>query len=387
VKCISAGDFSPAFLYQGMKKSNKLRLFLWIFFTVVVFFIGYALWIYASNKPPVEEITRARETLADAKTKLMGKYGAVTLNKAEKLFEQSVSEWESQNKKLFFLRDYSLAADLADKSYKQTLTAMAEGQKSQVKLKQNAESKLISLSQQIDHFETCYKSLPLRKSTYDLYHSGKMSFLEARIEYENEEYMKALKMIFKAEENLSQALKVAHIKLVDFYKAYPEWEKNTQSAYNLSKKGQTVFLIDKIEASLIVLKSGKEFKIFPVEFGDNWMGNKSMVGDKATPEGVYKVLAKKNSSKTKYYKALLLNYPNSDDKKRFNELVRTCKISKNTGIGGSIEIHGEGGTGIHWTNGCIALENKDMDLVYNLSSVNTPVIIVGSRITLEQYLN
>lgn len=158
-------------------------------------------------------------------------------------------------------------------------------------------------------------------------------------------------------------------------------------AYNLSKKGQTVILVDKIQSTLILLKGGKEIKSFSAEFGKSWMGDKLYAGDKATPEGVYKILEKKGGAKTKYYKALLINYPNSDDQRRFDKMVKSGEISKKTHIGGLIEIHGDGGKGVHWTDGCIALENSEMDAVYNQAAVNTTVVIVGSRLPLEDYLN
>jgi L,D-peptidoglycan transpeptidase YkuD (ErfK/YbiS/YcfS/YnhG family) len=56
-------------------------------------------------------------------------------------------------------------------------------------------------------------------------------------------------------------------------------------------------------------------------------------------------------------------------------------------MGGSIEIHGHGGRGFDWTNGCVALKNKDMDIVFNMVSGQTPVIIVGSVEPLEKYLD
>lgn len=116
------------------------------------------------------------------------------------------------------------------------------------------------------------------------------------------------------------------------------------------------------------------------------MGDKMYSGDKATPEGVYKVTDKKNRSRTKYYKALLINYPNGEDQKRYDRMVKSGEISRRTGIGGLIEIHGDGGKGVNWTDGCIALENKEMDVVFSNCSVNTTVIIVGSRLPLEDYL-
>jgi len=42
-----------------------------------------------------------------------------------------------------------------------------------------------------------------------------------------------------------------------------------------------------------------------------------------------------------------------------------------------IEIHGEGGKGANWTQGCIALKNEDMDELFDLAQIGTPVTIVG----------
>lgn len=330
---------------------------------------------------------KARESLAAAKEKLAGKYAGNSLKDAEELFTQAMEEWRLQNKTFFMLRDYTRTTELALNSYSRSLTAIAEADKSKTKLKYSAETRLENLRRKISYFEKYYKKLALSSSTVKLFSSGKTTFTEAQIEFKSKEYINAIKLILKAEESVSKAEKQAHLKLATFYRDYPEWEKNMRTAYQLSKKGQTVFLIDKLDASLVILKAGREYKTFPVEFGSNWMGDKTVSGDKATPEGIYKVQVKKDRSGTKYHKALLLDYPNGEDRKRYNQLVRTGKISKSTGIGGLIEIHGEGGRGIHWTDGCVALDNKEMDVVYSQSSINTPVVIVGARQTLEEYLN
>jgi lipoprotein-anchoring transpeptidase ErfK/SrfK len=47
------------------------------------------------------------------------------------------------------------------------------------------------------------------------------------------------------------------------------------------------------------------------------------------------------------------------------------------GIGGLIEIHGAGGQGRNWTDGCVALVNPDMDRLFAAVGVGTPVTIVG----------
>ncbi|MDD2279628.1 MAG: L,D-transpeptidase, partial [Bacteroidales bacterium] len=59
-------------------------------------------------------------------------------------------------------------------------------------------------------------------------------------------------------------------------------------------------------------------------------------------------------------------------------------IPRNSRIGGSIAIHGGGGRGIDWTEGCVALENNDMDKLFLLCSVGSPVAIVGSLVSLDK---
>ncbi len=370
-----------------MKAKRTTVYLISIFVALFVILVSYSAIVYFTNTPPLEEISNARQTLAKAQKNSAGKYAVETLKEAENLYNQSINEWKLQNEKFFVFRDYTHIRELAIKSFEVSSKATHEAGNARSKLQENAAAELESLKVKIEKFEKYYKNLALSRSTFDLFNKGKTWFLEAQIEYKKDEYKQAIKLAYKATENISQAEKNAHFKLVEFYNGFPKWKKNAELAYNLSKKGQTVVLIDKMQASCTVLKSGKEYKVFTADLGRSWMGDKVMIGDKATPEGVYKILEKKKGSKTKYYKALLIDYPNNDDKLRFNEMIKEGKISKNTEIGGLIEIHGEGGKGVHWTDGCIALDNSEMDEMYNLCAVNTPVIIIGSRIPLEEYMN
>jgi hypothetical protein len=363
------------------------RLFIFLFTVSILVFTGYSVFIYKTNKPPIEDINLARESLASAKNKMAGRYANETLKEAENLYNWSMKEWKMQNDKFFLFRDYSLTHDLALKSIDKSTNAGNEAKNVKNKIKNGVEAELSKLKNQIERFEKYYKTLALNKTTINAFNKGKTRFLEAQIEYKKNDFQQAAKLAKKATESVSQAEKSAHVKLMEFYENYPVWEKNLKLAYNLSKRGQTVILVDKIQSVLIILKGGKEYKTLQAEFGMSWMGDKLHAGDKATPEGIYKVIDKKSGSRTKYHKALLINYPNSEDQKRYDKMVKSGEISRKTGIGNLIEIHGDGGKGVHWTDGCVALENKEMDLVYSLSAVNTPVIIVGSRVPLEEYLN
>ena len=108
------------------------------------------------------------------------------------------------------------------------------------------------------------------------------------------------------------------------------------------------------------------------------MGPKRHEGDLSTPEGRYHVLRKRGPGQTIYYRALELDYPNADDRRRFAEARRTGTLPTDARIGGLIEIHGEGGRGADWTRGCIALTNADMDRLFAAVPAGAPVTIVGA---------
>ena len=60
-----------------------------IYFLIFIFIaaIGYSAFTYLTNKPPLEEINLARESLAAAKEKMAGKYANETLKEAESLYK------------------------------------------------------------------------------------------------------------------------------------------------------------------------------------------------------------------------------------------------------------------------------------------------------------
>ena len=102
---------------------------------------------------------------------------------------------------------------------------------------------------------------------------------------------------------------------------------------------------------------------------------------------MYRITKKFDSRKTKYYKALLLNYPNEEDTARFREEIANGSLPRNAKIGGLIEIHGNGGKGIDWTEGCVALSDREMDLIFKITKVGTPVTSVGSTTELDSIIS
>ncbi len=158
-----------------------------------------------------------------------------------------------------------------------------------------------------------------------------------------------------------------------------QWQAWAEATIEESRRtGGCVVLVDKLRRLVIVYREGRRVAHFPAELGANGLQRKEHAGDRATPEGRYRIVQVKNASATHFYKALLLNYPNDEDRMRFALGKRRGAISARAGIGSLIEIHGNGGEGRDWTDGCIALTNEDMDRLFAYVRAGTPVTIVGT---------
>ena len=138
-----------------------------------------------------------------------------------------------------------------------------------------------------------------------------------------------------------------------------------------------MILVDKMRHRCHLYSDGRLVRTFDADLGPHWLGTKETSGDRRTPEGIYRVSEKKAGASTKYYRALLLNYPNDEDRRRFADGKRAGRIARSERIGGLIEIHGDGGSGYDWTLGCVALRNDDIADLFERAAVGTPVIIVG----------
>ena len=96
-------------------------------------------------------------------------------------------------------------------------------------------------------------------------------------------------------------------------------------------------------------------------------GPKTCDGDKRTPEGIYRIVEKRDS---KYHKFLALNYPNQKDIKRAKEA--NCKPGDSIGIHSWIE-----GLPMDGSLGCIRVKTKKEILEVNrLVKVGTKVEII-----------
>lgn len=155
------------------------------------------------------------------------------------------------------------------------------------------------------------------------------------------------------------------------------WQAWADATVALSRGGKVAIIVDKLGRRLYLLRDGRVAAEFEADLGRNAVSNKVVAGDGATPEGRYRVTEKRVNGSTRWYKALMLDYPNADDLKAFKASRKRGEIPNGRGPGGLIEIHGHGGRQSNWTDGCVALRNSEMDRLFAAVPVGTPVTIVG----------
>lgn len=158
-----------------------------------------------------------------------------------------------------------------------------------------------------------------------------------------------------------------------------KWKRMVAETIARSKsEGSTALIVDKLKRKLHVYAAGNRVATFDAELGSKGLKQKLHSGDQATPEGRYRVTEVRGPGRTKYYKALLIDYPNAEDRARYALGKKSGQVPLRAGIGNLIEIHGDGGQGRDWTDGCVAVTDADMDKVFARSRVGTPVTIVGT---------
>lgn len=130
-------------------------------------------------------------------------------------------------------------------------------------------------------------------------------------------------------------------------------------------KDSLMILVEKDQFLVAVLYKRQRIRQYRAVFGPDRTQDKMMMGDRMTPEGLFKIVSKRPHNEWQHF--VLLDYPNAESRKKFEERKRQGLIPANASIGHSVGIHGTflGGEkmmdmGIGWTDGCVALKPADM---------------------------
>ncbi|USD67675.1 L,D-transpeptidase family protein [Vibrio sp. SCSIO 43136] len=132
--------------------------------------------------------------------------------------------------------------------------------------------------------------------------------------------------------------------------------------------------VDKSRRRMYVFINNVVVAEYKVALGGSPKGHKREEGDQKTPEGWYTLdYIKSNSS---FYKSMHISYPNKKD--------RLLAEARGVDPGGMVMVHGQKqwhpdfapiAQQFDWTDGCIAITNKEMEQFLNLVKVGTPIHI------------
>lgn len=134
-------------------------------------------------------------------------------------------------------------------------------------------------------------------------------------------------------------------------------------------------VVDKSERKMWLISNGTRYREYDISLGDSPLGHKEQEGDERTPEGSY-IIDYRNPA-SRYHLSLHINYPQQRDRDR----ARRRGVSP----GGDIFIHGlptgttitpQAFKGRDWTDGCIAVNNREIEEIWSLVRDGTPIEIL-----------
>lgn len=133
-------------------------------------------------------------------------------------------------------------------------------------------------------------------------------------------------------------------------------------------------LIIKSKRTMLLLKENEIVRAYRVALGKNPKGHKLMEGDKRTPEGLYFVDAK--NQKSNFHLSLKISYPNERDLEQAMRLgVKPGGMIMIHGVAKGMEKLGLKHRQMDWTDGCVAVTNREIEEIWSLVEEGTPVEI------------
>jgi L,D-peptidoglycan transpeptidase YkuD (ErfK/YbiS/YcfS/YnhG family) len=339
--------------------------------------IGLCFFSAACSTPPVPpELSQAQRLDEDLRGIGVSFYASQDLERFELGLKSAKARIGAERAKFGWFRDYSPAtADLRKtldegEALRRRIVSLKTSKTETFRARADSLTERVAKIKRMTGFFN--ESAPVRMNLSQ----AEIKLSEADLLLKKEEYDAGSKDLAEGEFH-ARAAEQAIADVLSRYRDRNEiakWRTWAQETIEESRqRGTVVFLVSKIERKITIYKAGAAIGSFDIGLGRYGLSDKLYAGDEATPEGRYKVIQKFPASD--FYKALLINYPNDEDRKAFAEARRKGLIPGQAGIGGAIEIHGGGKDSL--TKGCVGLENRDMDRVYDYAREGTAVTIVG----------
>lgn len=300
---------------------------------------------------------------------------------ARSIMARAEAEVRLQRKRSFLSRDYDEATSLALQARRAAESCALHAGAARNRLRQRSDAALAGLEGWIARASVLERHVPDELGVRAEIQKAGIALGEGRTAFDRAEYERA-----EVAAGRGRALVFAAVARMDrFFDSYRDdprrasWTRWIAGTLRESQRtGKAAIIVDKLRRQLLLMKGAEELASYAVDLGIAGIESKTRAGDEATPEGRYRVTEVRGPGQTRYHRALMLDYPNAEDQARFRKLRRAGEVTAAQQIGGLIEIHGKGGRGQDWTQGCVALENGDMDELVTSVGVGTMVTIVGT---------
>ena len=337
------------------------------------------LWTGRARYPQIERDIATR-AIEDARREEADHWAPERYASAVSAFKAGVDEGLHQRGLPIPFQNYALAEDQFYCAAQNANRAMREGKTTRLSMASRA-AEMIHLAQDVVHeAENSIRMVPVGFIPRMRLQESRVSLSQATLYTRKGQYDAAFDKAKDAQADASWVLNATGAAASryldsDLVRQWRTWVNQTVAESRASQSAAIIVIKEKNRVDLY--QAGRVRHSYSADMGRNRLSSKMYAGDRATPEGRYYITQKKGRGDSKYYKALVLNYPNEADRKRLAQAKSKGQASRGLGLGSLIEIHGEGGRGQDWTYGCVALSNRDLDDLFARVSVGTPVTIVG----------
>lgn len=330
------------------------------------------------TEPPFTAKLDAQAALKRARESGAARWAPDSTRGAESAMKAALAAYRFEEVKLLPFRDYRGVRIALDTAQSKLEAARADGNRARIESKAEADGALAQAEDEISRSSDVVDAMHLGPYNRTLLQKSKIALAEARSIYDRGDFPASAERAREA----AGGLREVNGNAVEAASRYADkgliarWNKMVADTAAWSRStGDTAIVVLKENHRVDLYLGGRLVRSYSADMGYRSVNDKLRSGDAATPEGRYRITAKKSFST--YYKALALNYPNDEDRAQFDLLRRSGRLPRGASMGGLIEIHGEGGRGKDWTKGCVALTNRDMDDLFRRADVGTPVTIVG----------
>ncbi len=331
------------------------------------------------ESPPTKVLDDSRAAIEKARRGEAARYAPEVLKQAEETLRRARRSETLESARLAFRRDYRETISLAGQAKLLAVRSERLSGKRRARAEGDSRAEVASLRELLDRSRQIKRFLSPRDPRVNRLQVGAGVDLEvAERRLKENDFPGALEVARSGVKRIHEADQILLSSMVRYtsHPDLPSWRKGVEEAIRKSRGG-VAFVVDKLRRRMTLYRSGRKQKTYSVDIGLGGMDRKLRSGDDATPEGVYRVQEIRGPGKSRYYRAFLLDYPNEQDRRRFETARRNGSVPKGAHPGGLIEIHGEGGRDQDWTRGCIALTNAEMDELSQWVKIGTVVAIVG----------